>query len=246
VRKELRKGVPVEARSCERFFPTPLNRWSVINCKQDKTAMSIAQAIPNQAAHRIQAPVEVPDKALLQAISAGEQHAMRILFARHNVRVYRFALSITKDQPLAEEVVGDVFFDVWRRAGSFKGRSQVSTWLLAIARHKAISSVRKHAYERSNEELADTIADTADDPEVALQSKQPRTILAYCLQQLPAIHREIIDLVYYHQKSIGEVGEILKIPRNTVKTRMFYARKRIAEVLAVTRGAGTSLADSGR
>jgi RNA polymerase sigma-70 factor, ECF subfamily len=177
------------------------------------------------------------DRVLLQSIASGDQQAMRILFSRHNVAVYRFALSITKDQSLAEEVASDVFFDVWRRAGSFKGRSLVSTWLLAITRYKAIATWRRHANDRANEELVDNLVDMADDPEAAIQSTQPGSALAGCIQQLSAIHREIIDLVYYHQKSIVEVAEILGIPVNTVKTRMFYARKRIAKVLGM-HGAG--------
>jgi RNA polymerase sigma-70 factor (ECF subfamily) len=91
-----------------------------------------------------------------------------------------------------------------------------------------------------NEELADTIDDTTESPEAAMQRRQTRTILADCILQLPAIHREIIDLVYYHQKSIAEAAEILEVPKNTVKTRMFYARKRIAQMLAVKRNGRVS------
>jgi RNA polymerase sigma-70 factor, ECF subfamily len=204
--------------------------------------MQIAHALTNRPAHRFRAVVESPsDEALLRLIADGEQRAIGILFARHSVRVFRFALSITKDRSLAEEVVSDVFFDIWRRPGSFKGRSRVSTWLLAIARNKALSSLQRHAHEHLNEELAETIEDTADDLEFAMQRKQAGTVLADCLLQLSTIHREIIDLAYYHQKSIEEVAEILKIPRNTVKTRMFYARKHLAEMLAVKGDARTPL-----
>jgi RNA polymerase sigma-70 factor (ECF subfamily) len=197
--------------------------------------MQVAYASSSWAAHhrsRTGAQVQ-SDEALLWLISKHEQSAMRILFSRHRVRVFRFALSITKDQSLAEEVVSDVFLDVWRRANSFKGRSQVSTWLLAIARNKALLSMRRHEPQPLDEELADTIDDTTESPEAAMQRRQTRTILADCILQLPAIHREIIDLVYYHQKSIAEAAEILEVPKNTVKTRMFYARKRIAQMLAV-------------
>ena len=203
--------------------------------------MQVAYAAPSWAAHRSRTGAQAPsDEALLRLISKHEQSAMRILFSRHRVRVFRFALSITKDQSLAEEVASDVFLDVWRRASSFKGRSQVSTWLLAIARNKALLSMRRHEHQRLNEELADTIDDTTESPEAAMQRRQTRTILADCILQLPAIHREIIDLVYYHQKSIAEAAEILEVPKNTVKTRMFYARKRIAQMLAVKRNGRVS------
>jgi RNA polymerase sigma-70 factor (ECF subfamily) len=203
--------------------------------------MALAQALPGVAKPiEVQAVVSAPsDEALLRSIAGGEQQAMRILFSRHNVAVYRFALSITRDRSLAEEVVSDVFFAVWRRAGSFKGRSRVSTWLMAIARYKAIASWRKHARDRANDELADTLV--AFDPETEVQSKQPGTALAACLQQLSTIHREIIDLVYYHQKSIVEVAEILRIPVNTVKTRLFYARRGIARALGMQDATSRSL-----
>jgi len=170
------------------------------------------------------------DEALLRLMAAGEQSALRILFARHKLRVFRFALSIIKDRSLAEEVVSDVFFDVWRHPGSFEARSTFSTWLLAITRHKAITSSRRHAQERSHEELTETIEDPAEDPEAALQRKQRILLLSDCLRQLPAGCRAVIDLVYYHHKTIKEVADILQIPVNTVKSRMFWARRRIGEI----------------
>jgi RNA polymerase sigma-70 factor (ECF subfamily) len=91
---------------------------------------------------------------LLRLISKREQGAMRTLFSTHGVRVFRFALSITKDQSLAEDVVSDVFLDVWRRANSFKGRSQVSTWLLAIARNKAPKEANTHHIGRLHSAIA--------------------------------------------------------------------------------------------
>jgi RNA polymerase sigma-70 factor, ECF subfamily len=65
---------------------------------------------------------------------------MQILFARHNVRVFRFVLRFVADKSAAEDIVSEVFLDVWRQAGRFQGRSQVTTWLLAIARNKAVGS----------------------------------------------------------------------------------------------------------
>jgi len=157
---------------------------------------------------------------------------MALLFARHNVRVFRFALPITGDRSLAESVVSDVFFDVWRLAGTFKGKSEVSTWLFGIARHKALTWLKRSPDEQLNDEFAESIEDTSDDPEAAVGKWQTRTILAECLVKLSPAHREIIDLVYYHEKTIDEVAEILQIPSGTVKTRMFYARQHLAQLLA--------------
>jgi RNA polymerase sigma-70 factor (ECF subfamily) len=185
---------------------------------------------PERSTTRRQRAEGSSDEALLRSIAAGEQSALRTLFARHERRVFRFALSIIKDRSLAEEVVSDVFFDIWRHPGSFQARSTFSTWLLAITRHKAISSLRRQAQERSHEELTETIEDPAEDPEATLQRKQRILLLSACLRQLPPGCREVIDLVYYHRKTIRQVADILQIPVNTVKSRMFWARKRIGEI----------------
>jgi RNA polymerase sigma-70 factor, ECF subfamily len=176
---------------------------------------------------------DLPDAALIRSIAAGDKHAMQILFARHNVRVFQFLLRFVGDKSAAEDLVSDVFLDVWRQASRFQARSQVSTWLLAIARNKAISALRRRSTEELDEDEAAAMEDPQDNPEVTLQNRQKTEILLNCPTQLSPAHREIIDLVYYHEKSIDEVAEIIGVPQNTVKTRMFYARKRIAELMVV-------------
>ncbi len=171
------------------------------------------------------------DEALIVRIAAGDKLAMQVLFARHHVRVYRFVLRLVRNETTAEDLISEVFLDVWRQAAKFELRSAVSTWLLAIARFKALSSLRKRSEEELDDEAAAAIEDTGDDPEVAIQKKDKSEALRKCLIQLSPDHREIIDLVYYHEKSIEEVAEIVGIPENTVKTRMFYARKRLSELL---------------
>jgi len=172
------------------------------------------------------------DESLVVRIAKGDKRALQILYCRHNVFIYRFVMRFLSDEASAEDVVSDVFLAVWRRAERFEGRSQVSTWLLAIARNKALSRMRARTTEPLDEEIAESVEDLADDPEVTLQKEQRRAILQDCLTQLSAVHREIVDLVYYHGKKIEEAATILGVPLNTVKTRMFYARKRIGELIA--------------
>ena len=172
------------------------------------------------------------DHMLIERIARGDRDAMRPLYGRYSTQVYRFALRFTGDAGTAEDIVSEVFVDVWRTAGAFQGRSKVSTWLLAITRHKAIAMLRRRSAEPMDDDAAETIQDASDDPEAALQKEQIRTILSKSLKQLSAAHREIIDLVYYHEKSIDEVARILNIPSATVKTRMFYARNRLRQMLA--------------
>lgn len=181
------------------------------------------------------------DVELLRSIAQGEKRAMALLFARHNVRIFRFALSVTRDQWLAESVVSDVFLDVWRHASAFKEKSEVSTWLIGIARHKALTALKRSPDEQLTDGFAERIEDTADGPEAAVGKRQTRTIVAGCLVELSPAHREIIDLVYYHEKTIDEVAEILQIPRGTVKTRMFYARQHLAQLLASKGSTAASL-----
>ncbi len=171
------------------------------------------------------------DEILIGRIATGDRLAMQVLFARHHVRVYRFALRLVRNEATAEDLISDVFLDVWRQAGKFEGRSAVSTWLLAITRFKALSSLRRKPDQELDEETAEALEDTSDTPEVTLEKKEKGEVLRKCMSGLSAEHREIIDLVYYHEKSVEEVAEIVGIPEATVKTRMFYARKKLAELL---------------
>jgi RNA polymerase sigma-70 factor (ECF subfamily) len=164
-------------------------------------------------------------------IAAGDKRAMQVLYARHNVRVYRFVLRLTGNSSTAEDLVSEVFLDVWRQADAFEAKAQVSTWLLAIARYKALSSLRRRQEEQLDDKVAATIADPADDPETAMYHKDRNTLVQKCLTQLSPAHREVIDLVYYHEKSVDEVAKITGVPAATVKTRMFYARNKMQELL---------------
>ena len=156
---------------------------------------------------------------------------MQVLFARHNVRVFRFIVRLLGDSVPAEDLVSEVFLDVWRKAHQFEGRSQVSTWLLGIARYKALTHLRRRTVDQLDEEAAHAIEDPADSPYSVLEKKDEGVLLRKALTQLSPAHREIIDLIYYHERSMEEVSEILQIPEATVRTRMFYARKHLAEIL---------------
>jgi RNA polymerase sigma-70 factor (ECF subfamily) len=175
--------------------------------------------------------LEASDEILIGRIAGGDRLAMQALYARHHVKVFRFVLRLVRNEASAQDLISEVFLDVWRQAARFEGRSAVSTWILAIARFKALSSVRRRKEAQLDEEEAEAIEDEADTPEVTLQKKDTGEVLRQCLAKLSPDHREIIDLVYYHEKSVEEVAEIVDIPENTVKTRMFYARKKLAELL---------------
>ena len=176
---------------------------------------------------------ETSDEALIGLIADGDKRAMQVLYARHNVRVYRFIVRLTGNQSLAEDLVSEVFLDVWRQAEGFEAKSQVSTWLLAIARYKALSARCRRTDAELDDKVAATVADPADNPEIVLQKKNRAVQLRQSLASLSPEHGEVIDLVYYHDKSVREVAEIVGVAEATVKTRMFYARRKLAELVAV-------------
>ncbi|MGM4921223.1 sigma-70 family RNA polymerase sigma factor [Tardiphaga sp. 813_E8_N1_3] len=171
------------------------------------------------------------DEMLLENIASGDRTAMHTLYARHNVRVYRFVLRMLRDTSAAEDLVSQVFLDVWRTASQFEGRSQVSTWLLSIARFKALTALRQRKYEDIDQDDVMEIADQADTPEASLDRSRTSAILRACVAKLSPAHREIVNLVYYHEKSVEEAAGLIGIPASTVKTRMFYARKQLADLL---------------
>jgi RNA polymerase sigma-70 factor, ECF subfamily len=172
------------------------------------------------------------DEMLIERIAKGDQLAMRTLFGRHQVALYRWLLRLVRDEALAEDLLSDVFLDVWRQAATFEARSSVSTWLLAIARYKALSARRRRTDAELDDKVAGTVADPADNPEVVLQKKHRAVQLRQSLARLSPEHGEVIDLVYYHDKSVREVAEIVGVAEATVKTRMFYARRKLAELVA--------------
>jgi RNA polymerase sigma-70 factor (ECF subfamily) len=194
-------------------------------------AKSATPAAARAAAHHTDDAAS--DEALIRRIAAGDQLAMRTLFARHRIPLYRWLLRIVRNETVAEDLLSDVFLDVWRQAASFQGRASVSTWLLAIARYKALSARRARVDAELDARLASTIADPADDPEAVLQKKNRSEVLRDSLASLSPEHSEVIDLVYYHGKSVKEVADIIGVGEATVKTRMFYARRKLADLVAM-------------
>jgi RNA polymerase sigma-70 factor, ECF subfamily len=171
------------------------------------------------------------DQMLVERIAAGDRLAMQVLFARHRTGIYRWLYRFVGNETVAEDLLSDVFFDVWRQAGRFEGRSAVTTWLLSIARFKALSARRRRTEVELDETIETTVADSADNPEVTLQKKNRGELVREAMMKLSAEHRDILDLVYYHENSVEDCALILNIPVATVKTRMFYARKKLAELV---------------
>jgi RNA polymerase sigma-70 factor (ECF subfamily) len=164
---------------------------------------------------------------------------MKVLMARYQVRIFRFVIRFVNNRELAEDVVRDTFFAAWQGARRFESRSSVSTWLLGIARNKALSARQRFGVppEPLNDTLAATLIDPTELPDLAIERRESIQHLRDCLAMLPATDGALFDLVYYHEKSLREVATITGVPVNTVKTRMLRARKRLASLLAAHDGA---------
>ena len=192
-------------------------------------------AISTEARNAVTVTQGVADEALLAGIAEGDRNAMHTLYSRHSVRVYRFVFRMVRDATTAEDLVSQVFLDVWKSAAQFEGRAQVSTWLLSIARFKALTALRQRRYEDIDQDDVMAIADGHESAEATLDRASTGAILRECIARLSSAHREIVDLVYFHEMSVEEAGRVIGIPQATVKTRMFYARKALGGML---RGAG--------
>ncbi|MBK8457279.1 MAG: sigma-70 family RNA polymerase sigma factor [Phyllobacteriaceae bacterium] len=171
------------------------------------------------------------DGELVRRVADGDKAAIRLLFHRHHARIFRFVARMTRSESVADDVANDVFLELWRQAGKFEGRSEVSTWLLGIARFKALSALRKRTEDELDDERAENVADASDDPETMAMKESKSVRIRRLVDMLPTEHRVVIDLAYYHGRSVAEIGEVLAIPVATVKTRMFYARKKLGEAL---------------
>jgi RNA polymerase sigma-70 factor (ECF subfamily) len=172
-----------------------------------------------------------PDEALIDAIVDGDKSALRELYARHRETLTRFLTRLTRRPTLAEEIVNEVFLVVWQRADEFQGRSRVSTWLMGIARHKAMSAFRRRPEVQLDDGFAMRIEDPSDNAAAEMDKRDRSKILQQCLARLPAAQREVIDLFYFQDEPIEAVAQRMGVPLNTIKTRMFYARTRMATLL---------------
>ena len=166
---------------------------------------------------------------LLAGIAKGETKAMEEFYRLFSRTVYAFVLRRLENPVESEEVVVETMYEVWRSAGVFAGRSAPRSWLLGIARHKLIDKQRAwHAqpFEELGEE-AENVA--SEDPSAFdhMAQQQTREQVQNCLDTLPDEQSECMHLMFYEDLSIHEIAQIQDCPENTIKTRLFHARKKL-------------------
>jgi len=164
------------------------------------------------------------DRELFTEVAKGNEEAFSEFYARFADRVFRYAYTIVRAKHLAEEVVQETMIAVWNGASKFAGRSKLSTWVFGIARNQAYGLIRKEIRRERVPEVPLVEPDPATDVE-------RRERVARALEELTPEHREVVFLTFYEGLSYAEISSILEIPAGTVKSRMFYAKRRLGEVL---------------
>jgi RNA polymerase sigma-70 factor, ECF subfamily len=191
--------------------------------------------------------MEIPEDQILSLLNkvayrnprkAGET-AIETLYLEFSrpVRNYIWK-TITQDQTLIEEIIQDTFLEVWKHPDHFRGDSKFKTWLLGIARHKALDCLRKQRKDHDPlEEIEESLESTDISITDVIQNEQIQMALKFCLENLSAngkltsAHREVLHLAYIEDQDINEMANILNCLESTIKTRLHYARLRIKNCL---------------
>jgi len=178
---------------------------------------------------------EAEEQGLIRSIAKGDRQAFAVFYRRYHPRLYRFLGAYLRQPATIEEVINDTLFVVWNKAGEFRGDSQISTWVFGIAYRtalKAVESERRHATESID------LVPEQPDPVSASEQLHLHRWVQLGLEQLSAEQRAVVELTYVFGHSYQEIADIMQCPENTVKTRMFHARRQLQQILpALTRDA---------
>jgi RNA polymerase sigma-70 factor, ECF subfamily len=170
--------------------------------------------------------------ALLTRIAARDAQAMHELYHLYHRRLARFLMRLTSRYDLAEEIINDTFWVIWQHAADFRGASQLSTWIFGIAYRRALKTLKRVRPDLMAE--ADEAPEQVEEP---WQQAELREWLGVALAKLPHEQRMVLELAYHLGHSCEEIAEIMQCPTNTVKTRMFHARRKLKGLLTTLGGA---------
>jgi RNA polymerase sigma-70 factor (ECF subfamily) len=172
------------------------------------------------------------ENALLAGVARRDQAAFENLFRRYQKRLFRYLLGVVRNEAVAEELVCETMADVWRNSSTFQGRSRVSTWIFGIASHKAKTALRRPQPLEADPEMIARLEDPAPGPADEVIRKELAEQVRAAIELLTPEHRQVVELTFMQGFSYQEIVEIVSCPVNTVKTRMFYAKRRLREVLS--------------
>jgi len=175
-------------------------------------------------------PSRPEESGLLDRVSARDVHAFEELYRIYQPRLARFLNNLVSRPQIVEEVLDDTMMAVWQTAGSFRGASKPSTWIFAIAYRKALKA-RARWPEPVAEPVVDTRVSDEPAPDDGLHHQHLHDALLGAMEGLSPDHRAVVDLTYFHGLGYREIAEIMGCPVDTVKTRMFHARRRLKDAL---------------
>lgn len=168
------------------------------------------------------------DFELMKRISEGDENAFKELFEETHKKVYSYLFRLFKDKNLTEDTLVDTYTEVWRNSGHFRGEARLLTWIIGIARNLAMNKFKELKFHECIDDLPNILTYSFS-PETEITEK--RALIKEALSKLSIKHREVLDLVFFQEMTYKEVSKILKIPVNTVKTRVFYAKEELKNIL---------------
>ncbi|NPA41533.1 MAG: sigma-70 family RNA polymerase sigma factor [Aquificae bacterium] len=164
--------------------------------------------------------------ALIRGVAKGDEEALKKLIRLYKDRVFLYVYGLLRNYEDSEEATAETFFQIWRSAKKFKGFSKPSTWIFGVARNVAMNILRKRRKEFKTFELEDW-----DSPVEDVEVPENVELLRRAIEMLSPAHREVIHLAFYEDMSYSEIAEVLGIPENTVKTRVFHAKKKLRDLV---------------
>lgn len=168
------------------------------------------------------------EQKIIKRIAEGDENALCILYENTSKSVFHYIFRLVNNKEVAEDIMIETYTQVWLSARRFKGDSRLLTWIFSIARNLTMNEIKKRDYR--HEKLTDSENHKAE--QFRLTAKNEIDHLIYlALKKLSVKHREILDLIFIHELTYEEVSKILDIPLNTVKTRIFYAKEKLREIL---------------
>ncbi len=173
--------------------------------------------------------------SLLRKVAAGDRQAFQSLYVSYHRRLARFLTRLTRQYDVAEEIINDTLWVVWCKAPDFRGESQVSTWIMGIAYRRALKTLGRLRSTARQTALA--VADAEVVTNSGADTAELQEWIQHALEQLPLEQRMVLELTYFLGHSCEEIAQIMDCPVNTVKTRMFHARRKMRALLPQSGGA---------
>ena len=176
------------------------------------------------------------DWDLIRRVGGGDRRAFEMLYTRYYRYLFRFVYRITRRRDLVEEIINDVMFVVWQKAGTVEARSAASTWILGIAYHKSLKALHDSHSMASDVPWDESEHGLPEDDAATMSQVDVENVAGVALDALSPDQRAVMELAYYQEMHYGEIAEALGCPENTVKTRMFHARKKLRSLLPALLG----------